>query len=89
MLSRFNHGTIVDFIAGEDIKNNDLYVLDPETKEIRKAKECNEWLTCQLVYVFESLCGTYDIIGRVIVRDEDVILKKGTKCRCWMAYLVL
>jgi len=42
MLNRFQHGTIVDCIAGEDIKNNDIYILDPATREIRKARNC--WL---------------------------------------------
>ena len=51
MLNRFQNGTIVEFKAGEDIRNNDIYVLDPTTREIRKARDCDEWLTCQLVYV--------------------------------------
>ena len=42
MLNRFQNGTIVEFKAGEDIRNNDIYVLDPTTKEIRKARGCDE-----------------------------------------------
>ena len=61
MLNRFQNGTIVGFKAGEDIKNNDIYVLDPATREVRKAKDCDEWLTCQLVYVNNvSLNNTID-----------------------------
>lgn len=75
MLNRFQQGTIVDRIAGEDIKNNDIYILDPSTREIRKANNCDEWLTCQLVYVYDYQYG-------------DTI-KKGTACRCWIGYLVI
>lgn len=75
MLNRFQQGTIVDHIAGEDIKNNDIYILDPSTREIRKANNCDEWLTCQLVYVYDYQYG-------------DTI-KKGATCRCWICYLVI
>ena len=79
MLSRFQHGTIVDFKAGEDIKNNDIYILDQATREIRKARNCDEWLTCQLVYVNNMRLDN--------VVDFDI--KKGDTCRCWIGYLVL
>ena len=79
MLHRFQCGTIVEFKAGEDIKNNDIYILDPTTREIRKAKDSDEWLTCQLVYVNNvSLNNTIDF---------DI--NKGDLCRCWIGYLVL
>ena len=32
MLNRFQNGTIVEFQAGEDIKNNDLYIVDLYTR---------------------------------------------------------
>lgn len=79
MLNRFQHGTIVDFKAGEDIKNNDIYILDPATREIRKARDCDEWLTCQLVYVNN-------------MRLDNVIdfgISKGEMCRCWIGCLVI
>ncbi len=79
MLSRLQHGTIVDFKAGEDIKNNDIYILDPATREIRKARDCHEWLTCQLVYV--------NNISLNNVIDFDI--NKGDICRCWIGYLVI
>ena len=79
MLNRFNCGTIVEFTAGEDIKNNDIYILDPSTREIRKAKDCDEWLTCQLVYVNNI---SFD-------NNINFTIKKGTECRCWISYLVL
>lgn len=79
MLNRFQNGTIVDFKAGEDIKNNDIYVLDPATREIRKARNCDEWLTCQLVYVNNvSFNNTIDFY-----------INKGEMCRCWIGYLVI
>jgi hypothetical protein len=79
MLNRFHNGTIVDFKAGEDIKNNDIYILDPVTREVRKARACDEWLTCQLVYVNNvSLNNTIDFC-----------INKGETCRCWIGYLVI
>ena len=79
MINRFHNGTIVDFKAGEDIKNNDIYILDPATREIRKARDCDEWLTCQLVYVNNpSLNNTIDFC-----------INKGETCRCWIGYLVI
>lgn len=41
MLNRFQNGTIVEFQAGEDLKNNDLYVVDPNTRKIRKSRSSN------------------------------------------------
>lgn len=74
MLHRFQNGTIVDRIAGETIKNNDLYIIDPEKQSIRKPRTPDEWLTCQLVYV-------NDIGGDIICA--------GSACRCWIGYLVI
>ena len=79
MLHRFNYGTIVDRKAGENIRNNDIYILDPETREIRKARNSDEWLTCQLVYVNN-------------MRLDNVInfdIAKGEMCRCWIGYLLI
>lgn len=79
MLSRFQHGTIVDFQAGEDLKNNDVYIVDPITRKIRKPKDTDEWLTCQLVYVNNVSLNN--------VVDFDI--SKGEMCRCWIGYLVI
>lgn len=79
MLHRFNYGTIVDRKAGEDIRNNDIYILDPVTKEIRKARNCDEWVTCQLVYVNNMRLDN--------VVDFDI--SKGEMCRCWIGYLLI
>jgi hypothetical protein len=75
MLHRFQHGTIVSLIAGENIKNNDLYIVDPNKQSLRKPKTPDEWLTCQLAYVYnpepcESICA-------------------GSACRCWIGYLII
>ena len=88
MLSRFQYGTIVDCYAGEDLKNNDIYVLDPATRQVRKAKDCNEWLACQLVYVYET-DNTRFAKEEEGKKYTDAIIKKGQLCRCWIAYLVL
>lgn len=77
LLNRFQNGTIVDFQAGEDLKNNDLYIVDPETRKIRKPRDCDEWLTCQLVYVND-----------VYPRNDNVIFENEW-CRCWIGYLVI
>ena len=79
MLSRFQHGTIVDFQAGEDLKNNDVYIVDPITRKIRKPKDSDEWLTCQLVYV-----------NNVSFNNSiDFDISKGDMCRCWIGYLII
>lgn len=74
MLHKFQCGTIVDRIAGETLKNNDIYILDPEKQSIRKPRNPDEWLTCQLVYV-NNIGG-------------DIICA-GSACRCWIGYLVI
>lgn len=80
MLNRFKNGTIIDCITGEDIKNNDIYILDPETRTIRKPQEPDEWLICQLVYVYDSNYGIIEPYNNI---------KNGSICRCWIGYLVL
>ena len=79
MLSRFQYGTIVDFQAGEDLKNNDVYIVDPATRKVRKPKDGDEWLTCQLVYVNNVSLNN--------VIDFDI--NKGDMCRCWIGYLII
>ena len=79
MLQRFQHATIVDFQAGEDLKNNDVYIVDPITRTIRKPKGSDEWLTCQLVYVNNMSLNN--------VIDFDI--SQGEMCRCWIGYLVI
>lgn len=88
MLSRFQHGTIIDCYADEDLKNNDIYVLDHVTKRVRKARDCDEWLTCQLVYVYETDNTRFakEEYGK---KYTDGIIKKDQLCRCWIVYLVL
>ena len=79
MMSKFENGTIVDFEAGERLKNNDIYILDPSTRKIRKPINCNEWLTCQLVYVNNVH------LDNVI----DFYIDEGEMCRCWIGYLLI
>lgn len=81
MLNRFQNGTIVEFQAGEDLKNNDLYVVDPNTRKIRKPRSSDEWLTCQLVYV-NNINWKND-------QNENWTIKNNESCRCWIGYLVL
>lgn len=79
MMPKFNNGTIVDFKAGECLKNNDIYVLDPSTRKIRKPYNSDEWLTCQIVYVNNV---SYDSVSNFYI-DE------GETCRCWIVHLVI
>lgn len=80
MMQRFQYGTIVDYQAGEDLKNNDVYIIDPKTQKIRKPKDCDEWLTCQLVYVNNIYVDTH---------PYDNIIHKDDHCRCWIGYLII
>ena len=84
MLHRFQNGTIVDYQAGEDLRNNDIYIIDPQSRKIRKPRDCDEWLTCQLVYVFNSAEDHFYRTGY-----GDNIIKKDDWCRCWIGYLVI
>ena len=81
MLNRFQNGTIVEFQAGEDIKNNDLYIVDLYTRKIRKPRSSDEWLTCQLVYV-NNVNWKNDT-------NKNWVIKEGEICRCWVGYLVI
>ena len=81
MLNRFQNGTIVEFQADEDLKNNDLYVVDLYTRKIRKPRSSDEWLTCQLVYV-NNINWKNDT-------NENWVIKKDEICRCWIGYLVI
>ena len=78
MLNRFQNGTIVPLIAGETIKNNDIYIIDPEKRSLRKPTNPNEWLTCQLAYVYNAPEWS----------ATDTICA-GSECRCWIGYLVI
>ena len=80
MLNRFQHGVILDFQAGEDLKNNDMYIIDPKTNKIRKPKDCDEWLTCRMVYV----CNVPTMYS-----GYNFDIAKNEWCRCWTAYLVI
>jgi hypothetical protein len=78
MLQRFFNGTIVSRIAGETLKNNDIYIVDPEKQNVRKPTTPDEWLTCQLVYVCNAPeWGATDTICA------------GSACRCWIGYLII
>lgn len=81
VLNRFQNGTIVEFQADEDLRNNDLYVIDIYTRKIRKPRSSDEWLTCQLVYV-NNVNWKNDT-------NENWIIKKGEVCRCWVGYLII
>lgn len=78
MLIKFQNETIVNFQAGEDLKNNDIYIVDPNTRKIRKPRNTNEWLTYQLVYV-NNINWENNV-------NENWTIKKDELCRCWTSY---
>lgn len=92
MLPILTHGGVVkDYIAGEDIKNNDIYIVDTDTQQIRKPKNPDEWFYCQIVYVYETnrpwvMKGISD--GYVISQEmiDNGTIKKGGRCRCWLGF---
>ena len=84
MLNRFQQGVILDFQAGEDLKNNDMYIIDPKTNKIRKPKDCDEWLTCRMVYVFNE-----PLMNHPYLDQYNFDIAKDEWCRCWTAYLII
>lgn len=80
MLPRFQKGTIVELIAGETLKNNDLYIIDPVKHTLRKPTDPDEWLTCQLAYVYNAPEWGATYTGTICA---------GSACRCWIGYLVI
>lgn len=77
-------GVIKDYIAGEDIKNNDIYIVDTETQKIRKPKNC------KVVYVYETNPWAIDGIEEGYTVSQEMIdsgtIKEGTRCRCWLGF---
>lgn len=83
-------GVINDYIAGEDIKNNDIYIVDTKTQKIRKPKNPSEWFYCQVVYVYETNPWTIDGIEEGYMVSQEMIdggtIKEGMRCRCWLGF---
>lgn len=91
MLPILTHsGVVKDYIAGEDIKNNDIYIVDTETQQIRKPKKSDEWFYCQVVYVYETNPWVMKGISDGYAISQEMIdggtIKKGERCRCWLAF---
>ena len=56
---RFNNQcTVRDFVCMEDIQNNAIYVVDPDTQQIRYAKDPDEYVTERLVFVYNYAIAT-------------------------------
>ena len=77
MLSRFQQGTIEDFVTLEEVFNGDICVVDKVTNKIRKPVDIDEYLLNQLVLVYDWH------------RDWGAVIPLGEQCRCWHTYLVL
>ena len=89
MNALFTRSTIFSAEAGEDLRNNDLYIIDPETHKVRKPIKYDEWFKCQLVYVL----NVQDIFGFGVCRpeleDNNFIIHAGEQCRCWNAHITV
>lgn len=89
-----HNGVIKDYIAGEDIKNNDIYIVDTDTQKIRKPKNPDEWFYCQVVYAYETNPWAIDGISEDCIKTRCVshekidcgTIKEGTRCRCWLGF---
>lgn len=83
-------GVVKDYIAGEDIKNNDIYIVDTDTQKIRKPKNSDEWFYCQVVYVYETNPWAIGGIQEGYIVSQEMIdsgtIKEGTRCRCWLGF---
>lgn len=91
MLPILTHsGVVKEYIAGEDIKNNDIYIVDIDTQKIRKPKNSDEWFYCQVVYVYETNPWVMKGISDGYAISQEMIdggtIKKGERCRCWLAF---
>lgn len=83
-------GVVKEYIAGEDIKNNDIYIVDTDTQQIRKPKKPSEWFYCQVVYVYETNPWVMNGISEGYAISQEMIdggtIKKGGRCRCWLGF---
>ena len=66
----------------EDIQNNAIYVVDPNTQQIRYAKKPDEYVTERLVFVYNT--QTYNGKDGFVFSNINHKIKKGTHCRCWL-----
>lgn len=79
---RFNHQcTVRDFVCMEDIQNNAIYVVDPDTQQLRYAKDPDEYVTERLVFVYNYAIATGN---ELIAPPINYKIEKGTHCRCWI-----
>lgn len=91
MLPILTHsGVVKEYIAGEDIKNNDIYIVDTDTQQIRKPKKPSEWFYCQVVYVYETNPWVMNGISEGYAISQEMIdggtIKKWERCRCWLGF---
>ena len=68
------HGKIMNFTTREDIKNNDMYVIDRESQEIFKPISPDDWWNNEVVWVHNDA-------------PYNKIIHKGEKCRCWRVWI--
>lgn len=76
MPQRFQQGAIEDFILSEDVMNNSICVIDRSSGKVRKAANCNEYLTHQTVLVYDWQFG-------------NEIMPAGRKSRCWHVHIMV
>jgi hypothetical protein len=87
MNALFTRPTIFSAEAAEDLRNNDLYIIDPETRKVRKPITCDEWFKCQLVYVLNVT--TVSCTNCPELEDDNFVIYAGQQCRCWNAHITV
>lgn len=70
------HGKIMVFATREDIRNNDMYVIDRESQKIFKPISPDDWWNNEVVWVHNDA-------------PYNKIIHKGEMCRCWRVWLSL
>ena len=72
--------------AAEDITNNNVYVVDPQTQKVRRSLNSEEWNRLQTVYV--SNYQKFSQTNFHALENNNFVIKAGEECRCWDAYLI-
>ena len=77
----YNNGLIQDFEAGEDIINNNFYIINRKDQKIYLAKTPDDWMYNEVVYVYNDIPIKDFYLTKYF--GDDIVIEKGTICRCW------
>ena len=73
--------------AAEQIRNNGLYIIDPNTRKVRKPVTTAEWFTSQVVYVLNI--QTMKQTKYYEAANDNFEIQPGEQCRCWNAHITI